>query len=76
VLHRALGLGYQSEWALSHLPARRERNEFYRRAGTLIQPGEPVLAELCRLDPAQPPAHILSALEERWSKTKENPAHD
>ena len=27
-MQRALGLGYQSEWAQAHLPTRRERNDF------------------------------------------------
>ena len=29
VMQRALGQGYQSEWARTHLPRRRERNAFY-----------------------------------------------
>ena len=33
VLQRASGLGYQSEWARTQLPARRERNAFYTQAG-------------------------------------------
>ena len=28
IMQRALGLGYQSEWAQAHLPTRRERNAF------------------------------------------------
>ena len=75
VLQRALALGYQSEWAFAYLPARAERNEFYRKAGTLIPPGGSSLAELRRLDPDRPPAQILSAIEKRWSQSKESTIH-
>ena len=37
VLQRALGLGYQSEWAQTHLPFRRERNKFYTQVGHMIR---------------------------------------
>ncbi len=63
VLQRALGLGYQSEWAAAYLPTRRQRNEFYTKAGRLIPPGRPGTERLGQLDPAQPPARILSGLE-------------
>ena len=38
VLQRALGLGYQSEWAEAHLSSRRERNDFYTRVGYHVPP--------------------------------------
>ena len=41
VMQRALGLGYQSEWAKTHLPTRRERNVFYTQMGRIIPPGQP-----------------------------------
>ncbi len=47
VMQRAAGLGYQSEWAQSYLPSRRERNAFYTRIGRLVPPGS---ASLARLD--------------------------
>jgi len=62
VLQRALGLGYQSEWAAVYLPTRGERNEFYLQAGRLIPPGRAGLDRLGQLDPAQDPAGILTAL--------------
>jgi hypothetical protein len=34
VLQRALGLGYQSRWAQTHLPSRRDRIQFYTKVGT------------------------------------------
>ncbi|MBN1933291.1 MAG: hypothetical protein JW934_01430 [Anaerolineae bacterium] len=46
VMQRALGLGYQSEWAKQHLPSRGERNEFYTRMGRQIAPGKEGLAAL------------------------------
>lgn len=62
VLQRTLGLGYQSEWAKSHLPSRRERNDFYARVGHLLEPGRAGVAQLSQLDPAMSPADILSRL--------------
>jgi len=40
VLQRALGLGYHSTWAQSHLPTRRARNEFYTGVGRAVPPGQ------------------------------------
>ena len=62
MLQRALGLGYQSEWAAAYLPARRQRNEFYTKAGRLIPPGSASVERLGQMDPAQPPARFLSGL--------------
>ena len=36
VAQRALGIGYQSEWAQAHLPTRRERNDFYTELGRRV----------------------------------------
>ncbi|GIK39272.1 MAG: hypothetical protein BroJett011_31050 [Chloroflexota bacterium] len=46
VAQRALGWGYQSEWAKTHLPGRRERNAFYTELGRKIEPGTPDQARL------------------------------
>jgi hypothetical protein len=62
VMQRALGLGYQSEWAKAHLPSRRARNDFYTRVGYLVPPGKAGLARLGRLDPAMSPDDVLSKL--------------
>ena len=40
LMQRALGLGYQSEWAKTHLPTRRERNAFYTQVGKLVPPDQ------------------------------------
>ena len=40
VAQRALGRGYQSDWAKSHLPSRRDRNAFYTRLGRQVEPGK------------------------------------
>jgi len=61
-LQRALGLGYQSEWAQAYLPSRRQRNEFYTRIGRRVQPGRPGLAQLERLNRAMPPEDMVSEL--------------
>jgi hypothetical protein len=39
VAQRALGLGYQSDWARQHFPIRRERNTFYTYLGRQVEPG-------------------------------------
>jgi hypothetical protein len=62
VMERALGLGYQSEWARGHLGPRRERNEFYTQIGYRVPPGEKGIALLKRLAPAMSPGKILSQL--------------
>jgi hypothetical protein len=63
-LQRALGLGYQSEWAQAHLPSRRARNQFYTQVGYALPPGQEGLACLRKLDPAMSPSEILSELTE------------
>jgi len=64
MLQRALELGYKSEWACSHLPSRRERNEFYTQAGYRTPPGKSGLVRLKQLDAAMSPADVLSKLSE------------
>jgi hypothetical protein len=59
VLQRVPKLGYQSEWAQSHLPSRRERNDFYTQMGCLVPPGQAGLARLRRLSAAMSPSDIL-----------------
>jgi hypothetical protein len=61
VMQRALGLGYQSEWAQANLPTRRERNNFYTGTGRRVSAGEAGLARLRLLASASPPAAFLAA---------------
>jgi hypothetical protein len=61
-MQRALGLGYQSEWAKTYLRTRRERNAFYAQVGRLIPPGRAGTSELGQLSSALPPAEILRRL--------------
>jgi len=49
VMHRALGMGYQSEWAEAHLSSRRERNHFYTRVGYHVPPGKASMVRLKQL---------------------------
>ncbi len=58
-MQRALGLGYQSSWAQSHLPTRRQRNDFYTRIGYATPPGLAGLALLRRLGKRAAPNEIL-----------------
>jgi hypothetical protein len=62
VLQRTSGLGYQSEWARTHFPARRERNAFYTRVGRMVAPGRLGLARLKSLSPDLSPAELLDRL--------------
>jgi len=64
VLQRATGLGYQSEWAQTHMPSRRERNDFYTRVGYWVLPGKASMARLKQLDSSMSPADILSKMNE------------
>jgi hypothetical protein len=61
VMQRALGLGYQSQWAQGHLASRRERNAFYTELGYRVPPGAAGLARLQALTAAMSPDQILSA---------------
>jgi hypothetical protein len=62
LMQRALGLGYQSEWAKTHLPTRRERNAFYTQVGRLVSPGQAGMSQLKQFTSAQSPAEMLSKL--------------
>jgi len=59
VLQRALGLGYLSEWAQSHLPSRRERNAFYLQVGRRVPPGGKGISRLRQLAATASPDEIL-----------------
>jgi len=61
VAQRALGIGYQSEWAKRHLPTRRERNAFYTELGRRVTPGLKGRAKLAAI-PMGSPKEILADL--------------
>jgi hypothetical protein len=60
IMQRTLKLGYQSEWAKTHLPTRRERNAFYTEIGKLVPPGQ--VGRLKKFTSTQSPTEILSNL--------------
>jgi hypothetical protein len=60
IMQRALGLGYQSEWAKTHLPTRRERNAFFTQVGRLVSPDR--ADQLKQFTSAQSPTEMLSNL--------------
>ncbi len=62
IMQRALGLGYQSEWARRHLPTRRARNAFYRAVGRRVPPGKAGMARLRGLDGVTSPEELLRRL--------------
>jgi hypothetical protein len=66
VMQRALGLGYQSDWAKKHLPTRRERNAFYIAVGQRVPPGASGPAKLRALDAALEP-------DDLWNTTSASP---
>jgi hypothetical protein len=45
------------------MPSRRERNDFYTRAGRLIPPGRPGLTLLRTLDADVSPSNFIAKLE-------------
>jgi len=61
VAQRALGIGYQSEWAQTHLSCRRERNAFYTDLGRRVAPGLKGRAKLAAI-PIGSPKEILADL--------------
>jgi hypothetical protein len=62
VLQRAAGLGYQSEWAQQHLPARAKRNDFYTKVGYAAPPETRKIRRLRDLDSSFEPAEALRFL--------------
>jgi hypothetical protein len=60
VAQRALGIGYQSEWAQSELPTRQERNAFYAALGRRVPPGLAGLQALKQIGVCTP-IEILTA---------------
>lgn len=62
VMQRGAGLGYQSEWARTHLPTRRERNAFFTQAGQSVPPGHAGMVRLQSLTPHLSPAEVLDRL--------------
>jgi len=61
VAQRALGIGYQSEWAQAYLPTRQERNTFYTEFGRRVAPGIAGSSSLVAI-PFGWPKEILQAL--------------
>jgi hypothetical protein len=59
-LQRTAALGYQSEWAKTHLPSRRERNQFYTTVGKQVPAG----AIHITINNTMSPADILATLQE------------
>jgi hypothetical protein len=63
VLQRTAKMGYQGEWATTHLPQRRARNTFYAKVGRLVPPGQTSMARLCQeVKPTMSPAEVLMAI--------------
>jgi hypothetical protein len=62
VMQRALGLGYQSDWARTHLPTRKERNRFFTQVGAQVIPGQSGLVRLQRILLPETPDQILRNL--------------
>lgn len=63
-LQRALGLGYQSDWAKAYLPERRQRNDFYTAVGYAVPPGQAGAAQLAGLSAEMTPEGILRVLRQ------------
>lgn len=59
-MQRHVGLGYQSEWAKSYLPTRRERNAFYIRIGRIVPPTPPGSGPLVGVTTSMSPNDVLA----------------
>jgi hypothetical protein len=62
-MQRRFGMGYQSDWARSYLPTRRERNEFFTRVGRGLPPGD--AGQGLEISTDRTPAEILTDVEGR-----------
>jgi hypothetical protein len=62
LLQRQLGLGYQSEWAKSYLPTRRQRNDFYTKIGRLVPPAPTGSGPLVGVTSSMSPSDLLTHL--------------
>jgi hypothetical protein len=62
VMQRALEMGYQTEWAQTNLPTRRERNDFYTTIGYRVPPGAAGLARLRELAPIRSRGDLLARM--------------
>ncbi len=60
-MQRAAGLGYQSDWAKTNLPTRRERNAFYTRIGRQTPPTQEGLARIRQIGTDASPADFFAA---------------
>lgn len=67
VMQRALMMGFQSDWAKSFLPARRQRNAFYTAIGKLVPPGLSSRATLKNIPRGYSPDDVLNALSKAFA---------
>jgi hypothetical protein len=59
LLQKALGLGYQSDWAKANLPRRHERNQFYTHLGQVVPPGREAFTRLQQVKASAAPVEFL-----------------
>ncbi len=59
IMQRALDLGFQSEWAKAHFPARRDRNAFYTRVGQQMPPDRATFEWLKQMPASALPTEFL-----------------
>ena len=60
MMQRAIGMGYQSDWAQKNLPTRAERNHFFTSLGRLLPPGQVGIDQLKKYSGSAAPADILN----------------
>jgi hypothetical protein len=76
IMHRVLGRGYQSTWAQTHLPSRRQRNEFFTRIGYLVPPGVVGIHKLRQVAPDMSPDKVLSSVQDTRGGEESRRRHD
>jgi len=62
MMQRALELGYQSDWAKTHMPSRRQLNDFYTQVGRVILPGADGIQRLQSISRPSTPDKIIKKL--------------
>jgi hypothetical protein len=60
LMQRHAGLGYQSDWAKSQLPTRRQRNDFYTQIGRHVPPAPVGSGPLVAVTPSMSPSDVLA----------------
>lgn len=62
-LQQIAKIGYQSSWAKSYLPTRKQRNDFYTIVGRLTNPINPIFQESSQVNQNLTPEEVITKLK-------------